>query len=109
MKDYSKVKFIKISDNNDPKNFYIDVTIMKDPRLRISALKGQFMRYLDTGKLYRDVFDFFERDYSFCCLEKGVFNNLDDVKKRKQEIIKEQREKLKDYKPNIPRGIITFD
>lgn len=109
MKDYSKVKFIKISDNNDAKNFYIDVTIMKDPRLRISALKGQYMRYLETGDLYRDVFDFFERDYSFCCLERGNFKNLDDVKKRKQEIIKEQREKLKNCKPHIPIGTITFN
>lgn len=103
MKDYSKVKFIKISDNKDAKNFYIDVSVMKDHRLRISALKGQYARYLETGELYRPVFEFFKKDFSFCCLERGTFDSLAAVKKRKKEIIEEQREKLKfvpDYKPS---------
>lgn len=108
MKDYSKVKFIKISDNKDAKNFYIDVSVMKDHRLRISALKGQYAKYLQTGELYRPVFDLFEKDYSFCCLEKGSFDSLNAVKKRRKEIIAEQTEKLKNVPSYEPSCIINF-
>lgn len=109
MKDYSKVKFIKISDNNDAKNFYIDATIMKDPRLRISALKGQYAKYLETGELHRPVFDLFTKDYSFCCLERGSFNNIDEVNVRRKEIIEEQKEKLKNAVKYVPSKIMTFN
>jgi len=108
MKDYSNVKFIKITDNNNPADFYIDVSIMHDTRLRISAIKGQYKRYLETNELYRPVFDLLNKDYSFCCLERGNFKSLDDVKNRRREIIEEQRERYKNSTKYIPSTTVIF-
>lgn len=109
MKDYSKVRFIKISDNNDPWNFYIDATTMLDPRLRISALKGQFQKYLETGELYRPVYKVLEKDYSFCCVHKGAFDNLDQIKYKKNELYEFYNEKLKHHIQKPQSNIISFD
>lgn len=109
MKDYSRVRFIRICDNNNPQHFYIDTTIMKDPRLRMSAIKGQYIKYLESGELYRPVYDLLDKDYSFSCLEIGNFNNLEEVKKRRNAIIEEQKLRLKDSQPRTPKNIIKFN
>ena len=109
MKDYSKVRFIKISDNNDPFNFYIDATTMFDPRLRISALKGQYQKYLETDELYRPVYKVLEKDYSFCCVFKGSFDDLDQIKHKRDELYEFYNDKLEGHVHKPQSNIISFD
>jgi hypothetical protein len=108
---YERVKFIKIQDNNNPNNFYIDSTTMKDHRLRVSSIKGQYWNYLDTGLLFRPVYDILGKDYSFSLVETGSFKNYNEVKERKKELYDFYREKyskceieekyIKDSKGNV--------
>lgn len=109
MKDYNKTIFIKISDNNDHHSFYIDISTMKDPRLRMSAIKTQYQRYLETGELYRPIYDIMDKDYSFYCLHKANCKDLDEAKIIKEQLLKEQREKVKKAPQRIKNGLITFD
>lgn len=97
---YSKVSFIKISNNRNPaKDFYIDITTMKDARLRMSSLKSQYNKYLDsletdTPLPDREVFRYFTLDYSFYTLEKGCFDTYNDAKERRLDLYDEQYEKM---------------
>jgi hypothetical protein len=94
---YENVKFIKISNNNNPcKDFYIDISTMKDARLRLSALKSQFKKYiLNPEELtHREVFKYFIKDYSFYVIEKGAFNCYEDAKLRRDELYKIQYERM---------------
>ena len=109
MKNYDSVKFILVVDNNDPMNFYIDVTIMKDVRLRLSALKGQHAKYLETGDLYRPIYKIFVTDFSFYCIFKGSFKNLDEIKQKKMEIISEYTAKFKCVEKIDKKGVIKFE
>jgi hypothetical protein len=92
---YHRTQFIKISNNNNPAEFMIDITTMLDARLRLSALKAQFKVYQATGDYYKDVFKFFLYDWSFYVLERGSFENYEDIKKRRDELIVIQNLKYK--------------
>jgi hypothetical protein len=91
---YHATKFIKISNNNNPAEFHIDITTMNDARLRISALKAQYNNYCNTGLYYKDVFSFFSKDWSFYVLERGKFENYEDIKIRRDELINLQNLKF---------------
>lgn len=102
---YDNVKFIKISDNNNAnKNFYIDITNMKDARLRVSALKSQYKKYKKdpTSINYREIFDYFELDYSWYVLEYGSFNTYEEVLERRKDIYDEQFIKMNPELAELP-------
>ena len=92
---YNRTQFIKISNNNDHSDFYIDVTTMQNARLRISALKAQYKNYLATGKYWKEVFKFFKYDWSFYVMEKGCYEDYDAIKERKNQLIEMQNLKYK--------------
>ena len=96
MPDYSRVAFVKISNNNNPKEFWIDITTMKDARQRIGSLKTQYRNYIENqlGK-YKPVYKLLEGDWSYVIQEKGSYDNYDDVKMRRLQIYKELTEKWK--------------
>ena len=89
-----RFQFIKVTNNNDHKEFYVDITTMKDARLRISALKAQYKKYINDGKNFKPIFKYFNLDYSFCVLERGDYEKYEDVKSRRDELYLKYREKL---------------
>lgn len=103
-KHYEKTKFIKISNNNDPTDFIIDITTMRDDRLRIASLKSQYIRYLENPDKYpyRDVYRFFNLDYSFYCLDTDSFNNYTECKAHRDKLIQEQNTKMKNTPTQSP-------
>lgn len=114
MVNYSRVQFIKITDNNKHENFYIDITTMKDARLRISALKAQYKKYLELKTFKKEVFNFFEIDWSFAVIERGSFDNYEDAKLRRDELYTLYKNKFyidvpKDVVIDIKGNIIDID
>ena len=95
MEKYKRTQFIKISNNNNPSEFILDVTTMRDVRLRMSALKAQHRKYQQTGLFYKEIFRFFLMDWSFCVLERGSHPDYAAVKKRRDCLCKEQGLKYK--------------
>lgn len=95
MNRYENTKFIKVSNNkNACKDFYIDITTMKDPRIRISALKTQFKHYLKGEEYWKPLFHYFERDYSFYTMRRGSFQNYQEVKEFRNELYKSEWERM---------------
>ena len=91
MNRYKSTKFIKVSDNNNAhRDFYIDITTMKDPRIRISALKTQFKHYIEGEEYWKPLFHYFERDYSFYTLCRHSFDNYQEVKAYRNELYKSE-------------------
>jgi hypothetical protein len=89
-----KYYFIKITDNNNVNDFHLDITKMPDCRLRIGSLKSQYKQYLKTNKNYKIVFKYFDLDYSFYVVDRGEFENYQDVKMRRDELINFYKKKL---------------
>ena len=85
--------FIKISNNNNAStDFYIDISVMKDPRLRISTLKSQLKRYKkNPGNIvYKEPWRYFELDYSFYCLDSKFCDNYCEAKSHCLDLMDEQ-------------------
>ena len=85
--------FIKISNNNNAStDFYIDISVMKDPRLRISTLKSQLKRYKkNPGNIaYKEAWRYFELDYSFYCLDSKFCDNYGDAKSHCLDLMDQQ-------------------
>ena len=92
---YRDTKFIKISNNrNSERDFYIDITTMKDPRARVGALKTQFKNWNESGDLFKPVFHYFMCDYSFYVLDRGCFNSHEEVKEHRDKLYLEQWKKM---------------
>ena len=68
--------FIKISNNNNAStDFHIDISVMRDPRLRISTLKSQYKKFKINPRniVYKEPWRYFDLDYSFYCIYSGEF------------------------------------
>jgi len=101
--------FILLSDNNDARRFYIEVTAMKNPRLRFSALKSLYKKYLKNEAKYKPIFEFFKCDYSYYVLDQQHFDFWEDAMNYAENLQKERYHKLKHIIPIPKNGMITFD
>lgn len=90
--------FIKISNNNNSrKDFDIIITKIKNDRLKMSSLKSQYFRHLEYPDKYpyRDIYRFFDLDYSFYKLDRQDLVDIDTAKIHREKLLKEQKEKMK--------------
>lgn len=92
-------RFIKISDNKNPKYFVIDITRMKDIRIRTSILYSKYLDYLDGLGNWREVFDILEKDYSSYCCYRCELESYQEAVKMQQELVKFYNTKLAHNKP----------
>lgn len=80
----TKYTFIRIVNNKDPQDYYIDCTSLDKWRTRVSGLKTQMYRHIHTnvGK-WRPVYDILDKNnYSFAKICKGDFDNLNHARKQ---------------------------
>lgn len=84
MKTY---RFIKITDNDDHRKFYIDYTSMSDYRIRVSILWSKYLNYLEGEGKHRQVYDLLDADWSACCVARGMFSNIEEVRMKRDELI----------------------
>jgi hypothetical protein len=74
-------KFLKISNNNNPSiDFCIENTIQRNPSSRISALRTQYNLWIENGRpdaQKRNVFRWFELDYSFYVVHREKCSKKD--------------------------------
>jgi hypothetical protein len=100
-------RFIKISNNNNPNtDFTVDITTMKDTRLRISALKSQYKNYLKKRGTWKPIFHYFHNiDYSFCEVHFEELEHYDDAKRKKFELLVWYWNRMN---PNDPRKVDDY-
>ena len=78
-----KYLYIKISNNNQAStDFHIDISVMRDPRLRISTLKSQYKKYKINQRNieYKQAWYYFDLDFSFYCIDSVEFETYADAK-----------------------------
>jgi len=108
MEDLVDYSFFVICNNNDPKHFHIEATCMRDYRLRFSAMKSTYKRYLKGRVDYKSYFKIFAGDYSYHLLDRGLCHPK-DVPEIVQEMTKKRLEKFRDTEPRVATGVVTFD
>ena len=79
----TKYNFIRIVNNKDPTDYYIDCTSIKKWNTRVSALRTQMYRHLETdvGR-WRPVYNILNNDFSFHLICKGEYDNLGQARKQ---------------------------
>ena len=80
--------FLKITDNNDPRDFTIECTSMRNPQSRMSCLRSNLFAWEDagcTGK-WRPIWGYFFKDYSCYVCERKEFENLQSARAYRQEV-----------------------
>jgi len=111
MKQYN---FIKISNNlNASQDFIVDLTTMKDIKLRIAILKSQLKRYrLNHNGLYRPTWYYLENtDYSYYCIDTREFETFNEAREHATNIYNEQFIKMNStnkINSNKKKNLITF-
>ena len=100
---------IKIVDNQNPGDFSLDVTLMSNHHMRMSALRTQCIRHIEGGVgRWRPIYRYFFLDYSFYRVEKREFDLISEAKSYRDELhkrmVQERQDKLiakKHLKVNI--------
>jgi hypothetical protein len=105
MKTY---RYIKITDNNDHRHFWIDFTSMNDYRIRVAILWSKYLNYLEGKGEYRPVYSVLHQDWSAYCIERSSFSNLNEVRCRLHELNAFYKNKLIGYEPERFSPIISF-
>ena len=95
--------FLKISNNNNAcVDFCIDITVMKDCRLRISTLKSQYKRYKkNPGNIkFKEAWNYLDLDYSFYCLDSRYCENYEEAKNHALDLMDLQYSKMNENENN---------
>ncbi len=99
-----RLSFIKITDNNDCRNYYIDVTRMADVRIRVGILYSRYSR----GYIHEELDNILKGDWSFCCVKRVFADDYSKVKEYKNDLYRFYDAKLVNYKKPTFSNIITF-
>jgi len=103
-------KIIKLQNNNDLNNFYLDITKMKDVRIRIGILVSYY-KYKNTNLKNKNhpVFKTIEQnDFSFSVIYRSSTDTYEEILKVKKELEQFYSEKYKDQKPKITQNVLSF-
>jgi len=89
-------KFVKVTNNNT-RDFLIDITTMKDVRIRMSILNRRYTLYYYGQAPFHPMFKIIQEEcWSFYCCHKGEFSTLQDAKDKRTELYDFYKSKL-DY------------
>lgn len=103
--------FFMICDARDPNVFHIEMTSMKDYRLRYSAMKSAFLRYIrgDCESSYRDYFDVFGPGYAvYYRLGLPMYLTKENATEYRSKLIENHLNKYRDFQPTYSSGRVTF-
>ena len=108
---YMTYRFIKITDNDDWRNFSVDITTMTDPRIRVSILYSNYLDYiLDGIGSHRPIYDIFSKDFSFYPVFRGEFSSMKEAKLKRVELERFYHARLEryNYKPTPFSCVVSF-
>ena len=88
-------RFIKITNNNNTKEFLIDITTMKDIRIRLSILNRKYALYYYDNAPYHHIFSILQCDcFSYYCCFKQEFDSMEQAKMKRIELTNFYRDKI---------------
>jgi len=103
-------KIIKLQNNNDLNNFYLDITKMKDVRIRIGILVSYY-KYKNTNLKNKNhpVFKTIEQnDFSFSVIYRSSTDTYEEILKVKKELEQFYLDKYRDQQPKITKNVLSF-
>ena len=86
--DEEKIQLIKLTNNDDPKEFTLEITRMRDIRQRIEIIVADYNNYLLLeGKKYKPSYNILAaNDYSFYTVFRGDFDSYNECKQKRDEL-----------------------
>ena len=87
-------KFIKITNYHNHLDFCIEITIMKDFRLKVATMITK-MRANDGN--HKDVYNILKKDYSICVVHREWFETMKEAKQMRDKLLNQYKNKLSKY------------
>lgn len=78
-----------MTNNDDPKEFTLEITRMRDIRQRIGIIEAGYLDYLELKgrRKYRPSYNILSaNDYSFYTVFRGDFDNYNECKQKRDEL-----------------------
>ena len=80
-------RIIKLTNNDDPKEFTLEITRMRDIRQRIGIIEAGYLDYLELKgrRKYRPSYNILSaNDYSFYTVFRGDFDSYNECKQKRE-------------------------
>jgi hypothetical protein len=102
-------KIIKFSSNKNPNIFFLDISKMKDIRIRNSILYSSYQKYTLGISNYKPVYDVFDTvNYTFITIHKAYNIKYKDIKLIKDDYEKYYKNKKYEIENDLIDGVVCF-
>ena len=105
-------RIVKLTNNNDPKEFTLEITRMRDVRQRIGIIEAGYHDYLElrSGRKYRPSYDIISaNDYSFYTVFRGDFDSYNECKQKRDELHDVYNKKAMNVTKKELTNILSFE
>ena len=101
---------IKIQNNNDYNKFYLDVTKMRDARIRVGILISYLKYYQKKPKIgFHPVFEAIgDGDYSFSTVYRSSTDTFEEIRLKRDELYEVYKKKYINEIPKTTSNIVSF-
>ena len=82
-------RIIKLTNNDDPKEFTLEITRMRDIRQRIGIIEAGYLDYLELKgrRKHKPSYNILAaNDYSFYTVFRGDFDSYNECKQKRDEL-----------------------
>ena len=82
-------RIIKLTNNDDPKEFTLEITRMRDIRQRIGIIEAGYLDYLELKgrRKHKPSYNILAaNDYSFYTVFRGDFDSYKECKQKRDEL-----------------------
>ena len=80
-------RIIKLTNNDNQKEFTLEITRMKDIRHRVSIIESNYKDYLVSNKRYKPSYNILSKsNYSYYSVFRGEFDTFEEIKQKRKEL-----------------------
>ena len=91
-------RIIKLTNHDNPKEFTLEITRMRDIRQRIGILITGYNNHLNLDRPPKPSFNMLSKlNYSYYAVYRGDFDTFEDVKQKRDELYDIYNMKVKNY------------
>ena len=107
-----RFRIIKLTNNDDPKEFTLEITRMRDIRQRIGIIEAGYHDYLElrSGRKHKTSYNILAaNDYSFYTVFRGKFDNYHECKQKRNELYDVYNKKAMNAIKKEQTNILSFE
>ena len=103
-------RIIKLTNNDNHKEFTLEITKMKDIRHRLGILESNYKDYLLSNERHKPSYNILSKsNYSYYTVLRGEFDTFEEVKQKRKELYDIYKSKVMHVKEKEYTNIVSFN